>query len=129
VQTLLARVRRIEPAAFTKISTLWVEEQRVNVIADFVDSPGALGDGYRVEARIVVWQAEEVLRLPASALARCADVWCVYVVINGAARHRRVEVGQRNGFEAEIRAGLLENEAVMLHSSEHINDGSRGQPW
>jgi HlyD family secretion protein len=128
-QNLLARVRRVEPAAFTKISALGVEEQRVNVIADFVNPPGALGDGYRVEARIVVWQAEDVLQVPASALSRCADAWCVFVVANDMAQRRQVNVGQRNGFEAEILAGLRTGEAVVLHPSEHLNDGSRVRPW
>jgi HlyD family secretion protein len=128
-QALLARVRLVEPAAFTKISALGVEEQRVNVIADLVQPPPTLGDGYRVEARIVVWQAEDVLQVPVSALSRCADAWCVFVVVNGAARRRQVAVGQRNGFAAEVRSGLRDGEAVILHPSEHIDDGSRVQPW
>jgi HlyD family secretion protein len=127
--TLPAQVRRVEPAAFTKISALGVEEQRVNVIADLVHPPPNLGDGFRVEARIVVWQAEEVLRVPASALSRCAGAWCVFVVSNNTAYRRQVTVGQRNGFEAEIRAGLRDGEAVVLHPSEHIEDGTRVQPW
>jgi HlyD family secretion protein len=128
-QILSARVRRVEPAAFTKISALGVEEQRVNVIADFVNPPQVLGDGYRVEASIVVWQAEAVLRVPVSALSRCAEAWCVYVVVNNTAQRRQVTVGQRNGFEAEIHQGLHEGEAVILHPSEHIDHGSRVQPW
>jgi HlyD family secretion protein len=122
---LHARVRRVEPAGFTKISALGVEEQRVNVIGDFVDPPGALGDGYRVEARIVVWQGDDVIRVPGSALFRRGDDWHVFVVERGAARLRKVEVGHRGGFESEARAGLEPGERVVLHPSDRVQDGAR----
>ena len=83
---LRARVQRVEPSGFTKVSALGVEEQRVNVLGDFVDGAGNLGDGYRVEARVVVWEAPDVLRVPGSALFRRADQWHVFVVERGRAR-------------------------------------------
>ena len=77
---LRARVRVVEPLAFTKVSALGVEEQRVNVIADFVDPPGALGDAYRVEARVVLWSGEDILKVPVSALFRRGESWNVFVM-------------------------------------------------
>ena len=79
---LLGRVRLVEPSGFTKVSALGVEEQRVNVVADFVDKPGTMGDGYRVEARIVVWKSDDVLKIPSSALFRRRSAWNVFVVVD-----------------------------------------------
>ena len=126
--TLHARVRRVEPSGFTKLSALGVEEQRVNVIADFVDPPGALGDGYRVEVRIVVWEAADVRRVPASALFRYGDAWHVFVVEGGRARRRAVEVGARGAFDAEALDGLEAGERVILHPSDRVEDGVRVRP-
>jgi HlyD family secretion protein len=123
--SLVARVRRVEPSGFTKVSALGVEEQRVNVVADFENSTGGLGDGYRVEARIVVWQADDVLKAPTSALFRRGESWCVFVVQGGRARRRDVSVGQRGPFESEILAGLEPGEAVILHPSDQVDDGVR----
>ncbi|MBM3224015.1 MAG: HlyD family efflux transporter periplasmic adaptor subunit, partial [Candidatus Tectomicrobia bacterium] len=100
---LQARVRLIEPAAFTKISALGIEEQRVNVIADFLTPPEMLGDGYRVEARILVWESAQVLSVPASALFRCREAWCVFVAVDGKARRQLIEIGQRNDVAVEVR--------------------------
>jgi HlyD family secretion protein len=124
-KALRARVRTVEPFAFTKVSALGVEEQRVNVVADFVDPPGPLGDGYRVEARTVVWSADNVLKVPASALFRDGGKWNVFVMKDGRARLRGVEVGQRNSQEAEIRSGLREGENVVRHPSNALKDGAR----
>jgi HlyD family secretion protein len=123
-----AKVRLVEPYGFTKVSALGIEEQRVNVIADFVDSPGPLGDGYRVEARIVIWQSEGVLKVPASALFRHGQGSSIFVVENGRARRRDVEVGQRNPFEAEVRSGIAQGSQVILHPANDIADGVRVQP-
>jgi HlyD family secretion protein len=123
--TLRARVRRVEPSGFTKLSALGVEEQRVNVIADFDDPPGPLGDGYRIEVRIVVWEGEDVLRVPASALFRHADAWHVFVVERGRARRRAVNVGARGTLDAEVLGGLASGEIVILHPSDRIDDGVR----
>jgi HlyD family secretion protein len=122
---LRARVRLVEPQAFTKVSALGVEEKRTNVIADFVDPPGVLGDGYRVTARIVVSSADSVLKVPSSALFRCAAQWCVFTVEDGRARRRVVEIGPRNVTEATIQAGLRAGETVIRFPGSKIEDGVR----
>jgi HlyD family secretion protein len=122
---LRATVRRVEPSGFTKVSALGVEEQRVNVIGDFVDTPDGLGDGYRVEARIVVWHADDVLRVPSSALFRRGDGWAAFVVEAGRARRREVAVGTRTPLAAEVKDGLAEGDAVVLHPSDRLTDGTR----
>jgi HlyD family secretion protein len=125
---LRATVRRVEPSGFTKVSALGVEEQRVNVIADFVDTPDGLGDGYRIEARIVVWQAEDVLRVPSSALFRHGEGWAVFVLDGGIARRRGVEIGARGPFAAEVKGGLADGERVVLHPSDRLADNVRVKP-
>ena len=122
---LRARVRLVEPAGFTKISALGVEEQRVNVVSDFVDAPEGLGDGYRVEARIVTWEASDVLKIPGSAPYRMGDSWSVYVVEGGRVRQRPVQVGHRNSNEVEILSGLGAGDVVVLHPSNQLREGSR----
>lgn len=122
---LPARVRMIEPSAFTKISALGVEEQRVNLIADFLDPSVPLGDGYRIEAKIVLWEKQEVLKAPLSALFRQGDAWRVFVVENGIARSRAIEVKHRNSQEAEIVNGLREGEAVILHPPNTLREEIR----
>lgn len=122
---LRARVRLVEPWGFTKISALGIEEKRVNVISDFVDSPGSLGDGYRVEARIVIWEAAEALKVPGSATFRDRGEWAVYVVEGGRARLRRVETGHRNQDEAEVLQGLVEGQEVILHPPNTLREGMR----
>jgi HlyD family secretion protein len=124
-QPLRAAVRYVEPSGFTKISALGVEEQRVNVIADFVDVPSGLGDGFRIEARIVVWRADDVLRVPTSALFRHGEGWAVFVVDGNVARRRELEVGARGPFEAELLGGLESGERVVLHPSDRLADGVR----
>jgi HlyD family secretion protein len=124
-QILLAKVRLVEPSAFTKVSALGVEEQRVNIIADFVDPPGPLGDGYRVEGRIVVWESDDVLKVPASSLFRQGSAWNLFVVEGGRARRREVEVGHRNALEAEILRGIDAGTEVIRHPSNEIDEGAR----
>ena len=123
--TLEARVRRIEPSAFTKLSALGVEEQRVNVVADLVAPEPRLGDRYRVEARIVVWESDDVAKLPASALFRRGDAWSVFALEGGVARLRSVEIGHLAAFEAELLGGLEPGALVILHPSDRIHDGVR----
>ena len=123
---LEARVRLVEPAAFTKISVLGVEEQRVWVVADFVAPPEdrlSLGDAYRVEARIVVWESDDVLKVPASALFRGGENWMVFVIQDGRATERRVGIGHNNGLEAEVLDGLNEGDRVVLYPSDQVEDG------
>lgn len=142
---LRAHVRLVEPSGFLKISALGVEEQRVHVIAQFDDPYSerpTLGDGYRVEAEIVIWEKDNVLKVPTGALFRenghlldtaadngqPADVWAVYVVENGLARKRRVEIGRRNGLEAEVLSGLTESDLVIVHPSDRIHDQVQVRP-
>ncbi len=122
---LRARVRVVEPYGFTKVSALGVEEQRVNVVADFVDPPGPLGDGYRVVAKIIIWSGESVLRAPVSALFRRGDGWGVFVVEGGRAKRREVQIGHRGALEAEVLKGLQPGERVIRHPSNDITDGTR----
>lgn len=124
-KVLRAAVRVVEPVAFTKVSALGVEEQRVNVIADPVDPLGPLGDGYRIEARIVIWTQDKVTKVAGSSLFRVGDAWHVFVVENGRAREREVKVGQRNQDEAQILAGLNPGATVIRYPSNQISDGVR----
>jgi HlyD family secretion protein len=107
------------------VSALGVEEQRVNVIADFVEPPGALGDGYRVEAKIIIWSAEAVLRVPVSALFRKGEAWSLFVVEGSRAKQREVKIGHRGDLEAEVLQGLKAGETVIRHPSNDIADGTR----
>lgn len=124
-RTLQARVRMIEPSAFTKVSALGIEEQRVNVIADFLEPKVPLGDGYRVEARIVTWESDEAVKIPLSALFRQGEAWNVFAVETGVAKRRAVETGHRSAFEVEILKGLREGETVIVHPSNLVDDGAR----
>lgn len=124
------RVRLVEPRGFTHISALGVEEQRVNVIVDFTASAedrAQLGDGYRVEARIVVWEADNVLLVPTSALFRAKGIWSVFIVDEGRARLREVQIGRRTGMQAQVVGGLTEGDRVILHPSDAVRDGGRVQ--
>jgi HlyD family secretion protein len=125
---LRAKVRLVEPAGFTKISALGVEEKRVNVIADFVDPPDGLGDGFRVDARIVTWEGTAVLKIPVSAAFRTGDGWGVFVTQGGRAHERAIEIGHRNQIEAEVARGIAEGEEVILHPSNQIRNGVRVRP-
>ncbi|GAB4226607.1 MAG: HlyD family efflux transporter periplasmic adaptor subunit [Methyloligellaceae bacterium] len=125
-EPLRARVRRIEPAAFTKISALGIEEQRVNTILDFTDpkeSLPPLGHGFRVFVRITVWSGENVLRVPLGALFREGSAWAVFSVVDGKAQLVRVQIGHRNSTHAEVLAGLAENTPVIVHPSDRVADG------
>ena len=116
-------VHRIEPSAFTRISALGVEEQRVKVIAALADPPAGLGDGFRVEARIFTWRGEAVVVVPASAVFRDRDRWAVYVVQDGRARLRPVALGHRGRLAVEIKGGVAVGAAVILNPSDRISDG------
>jgi len=128
---LNGRVRRIEPAGFTKISALGVEEQRVNVLLDFTDPfevRSRLGTGFRVEARIVVWQKDGVLRVPVGALFHHNGGRAVYRVEKGTAKLTPVEVGRTNALEAEVLSGLAEGDRVVMHPRDTVSDGTRVIP-
>ena len=126
---LAGQVRRVEPSGFTKLSALGVEEQRVNVIGDFTTDPGALGDGYRLEARIVTWQGDDVLQLPASALFRRGGQWHVFTLDGSVARLRAVEIGARSSEAAQILSGLVEGDAVVRHPTDKLAEGVRVAPF
>lgn len=141
---LTARVRLVEPSGFLKLSALGVEEQRVHVIANFEDPYAerpTLGNGYRVEAEIVIWEKDDVVKVPTGALFRengststespaepPRDLWAVYVVEGDIARKRQVEIGRRNGLEAEVLKGLSESDHVIVHPSDRIRDQVQVQP-
>jgi HlyD family secretion protein len=125
---LQARVRRVEPAGFMKVSALGVEEQRVNVLIDFEaprEAMQRLGDGYRVEVRIVVWEQPDVLKVPIGALFRRGDQWALFLVDGGRARLRTVEIGQRNAQEAQALEGLDAGDELVLHPPDTLRDGMR----
>jgi HlyD family secretion protein len=125
---LAGRVRRIEPYGFTKVSALGIEEQRVNVLIDFTDDRerwAALGHGYRVEARIVVWHGEDVVTLPLGALFRDGPQWAAFVEAEGRAARRRVTIGWSNDTDAQILSGVEPGERIVLHPSDRIGDGTR----
>ena len=120
-----ARVRLIEPSAFTKVSALGIEEQRVNVVVDLLDAEATLGDGYRVEGRVVVWETSDALSVPISALFRRGETWSVFSVENGIARIRDVEIAHLTSSGAEVKSGLEQGATVITHPSKDIADGSR----
>lgn len=122
---LRARVRLVEPYGFTKVSALGVEEQRVNVISDFVDEHKALGDGYRVETHIVIWANQNVMKVPISAIFRRGQNWSVFLIAGKYAELRDVEVGHRNESEAEIQDGLSEGDRVIVHPPSELRAGAR----
>lgn len=121
---LAARVRRIEPAGFTKVSALGIEEQRVNLILDLEDKDPRLGHGFRIYARLTLWQGEDVLQVPISALFRNGREWAVFAIRDGRARQIKVEIGHMNDETAELAAGLEQGDAVILHPSDTISEGS-----
>jgi len=150
------RVRRVEPYGFTKISALGVEEQRVNVIVDFADPRAAwdqLGDGYRVELAIIIWQQDDVVQVPTSALFRrpekaaamdsgadgmadegsggdsagsdpAGEPWAVYLVSDGRATRRDVTIGRKTGLHAQVLAGLEPGDEVIVHPSDAVSEGT-----
>lgn len=127
-QPLVARVRLVEPSGYLKVSALGVEEQRVNVIGDFV-SPleqwKTLGDAFRVEASIITWEGEDVLQAPSSALFHNDDGWAVFRVANGRARLSPVKIGHGNGVESEVLEGLNAGDRVIVHPGDRVKDGVR----
>lgn len=127
-ERLEGRVRLVEPAAFTKVSSLGVEEQRVVVISDLTSPPESwqrLGDGYRVEARFVIWQADRALKVPSSAVFRSGAGKAVFVVVGGRAKERLIKAGQMNGVATEVLEGLSEGDEVIVHPDDFLRDGAR----
>lgn len=125
---LAAKVTRIEPSGFTKVSALGIEEQRVRTVLSFEVSPeerSGLGHDYRVTARITVYEAADALRVPQGALFRRGEQWAVFVVRDGRAEVAEVEIGQRNPFYAEVLRGLEQGDNVVLHPSDRVAEGVR----
>jgi len=125
---LQGTVRVVEPAGFTKISALGVEEQRVRVIVDVTSPRDAwqrLGDGYRVEASFIVWEAGEVLQVPTSALFRRNNGWAVFAIAAGRARLQPVRIGERSGLRAQVLDGLQAGDRVIVHPDDKVRDGVR----
>lgn len=121
-----ARVRRVEPAGFTKLSALGVEEQRVNVLLDLEDAASAspLGDGFAVEVSILTWAGEGVLQVPTSALFRQSEGWAAFVVHDGRAKIRALQIGHRGPLRAEVTGGLVEGDVVVAHPGPSLKDGT-----
>ncbi|MEM7796292.1 MAG: HlyD family efflux transporter periplasmic adaptor subunit [Cyanobacteria bacterium P01_C01_bin.118] len=123
-EPLTATVSYIEPAAFTEVSALGVEEQRVNVIGTLSDPvANPLGDRYRIEARIVTWASDDVLQVPVSALYRCEESWCVFVVKDDRVQPREISTDHRSTMAAEVTDGLQSEERVVLHPSDQLQAG------
>lgn len=121
-------VRRVEPFAFTKVSALGIEEQRVNVRIDLTDPRERwrrLGHGYRVQPRIVVWESDQTIQVPQSALFRDGQAWAMFVVEHGRARLRHVVVGQNNEAYVQLTSGANVGERIVLHPNERIEEGTR----
>ncbi|MEL0437182.1 efflux RND transporter periplasmic adaptor subunit [Phycobacter sp. K97] len=130
-QNLSARVRRIEPAGYTKVSALGIEEQRVDVILDLTSPPedyAGMGDGFAVFLRIVEWESDNVLSVPLSAVFRYGADWAVFVEADGLAERKLVTLGRRNDHNAEVLEGLKPGERVILHPSDLISDGTLIEP-
>jgi HlyD family secretion protein len=128
---LEAVVRRVEPQGFTKISSLGVEEQRVRVVATLTSPPetwAGLGSGYRVLARFIMWEADDVTQVPSSALFRMGDGWAAFVVEGGRARRRMVDVGRQGGLTTQVLGGLEEGDSVIVHPGSDVAEGTRVQP-
>ena len=128
VAPLRALVRLVEPAAFTKVSALGVEEQRVNVVLDFdgpLDRIWTIGDGFRVEAHIITHRVEDAIKVPVGALFREGEGWAVFVADGARAAKRAVKVPRRNGAEAMVEDGLKPGERVVVYPSDALRDGSR----
>jgi HlyD family secretion protein len=126
-EPLKGRVRRVEPAGFMKVSALGVEEQRVNVLIDFEDPAAAarLGDGYRVEVRVVIWHEDDVAKVPVGALFRRGNDWAAFVIDGEQVRLTTAQLGQRNGEEAQILKGLSAGQTVVLHPPDTLTDSAQ----
>lgn len=127
---LTGRVRLVEPSGFMKVSALGVEEQRVNVVIDLGDMTARrrLGDGYRVEVRIVTWRDAAALKVPVGSIFRRGDEWAVFTVAGGRARRQVVKLGERNDREAQVLEGLSEGRTVIVHPPDTLADGGRVKP-
>ena len=122
-RVISGRVSYIEPQAFTKISALGVEEQRVNVIGEFLEPHAPLGAGYRIEAGIVVWEEENILTVPTSAIFQRNNDWQIFAIKDGKVELRQLELGQRGREFAQVLDGIAEGETIILYPSDLIEEG------
>jgi len=130
-EPLVGRVRLVEPAAFTKISALGVEEQRVNVVVDLVTPPEerrGVGGNFRVEARIIVWEASDALKVPLGALFRRGDQWAAFVVVDSHAQLRMVRTGPSSAAEVQVLEGLKPGDQVIVYPGSRVHDGQKVRP-
>jgi HlyD family secretion protein len=128
-EPLHGRVRRVEPAGFMKVSALGVEEQRVNVLINFDDPSSAtrLGDGYRVEVRVVIWHEDDVVKVPVGGLFRRGNDWAAFLIDGEQVRLQTVSIGQRNDEEAQVMKGLSAGQTIVLHPPDTLTDAARVQ--
>src|SRR5690606_35213269 len=124
-KVLRAHVRKIDPAAFTKVSALGIEEQRVSAILDLEDRDPRLGHGFRVIAEVVVWSCETCPQVPINALYRSAGEWRAFTLIDGRAHETAVSVGRLNDVSAQVLGGLEEGDLVIAHPNDQVFDGVR----
>jgi HlyD family secretion protein len=125
---LSGRVRRVEPSAFTRVSALGIDEQRVNVLIALTsprDAWGALGDAYHVQVKLVIWEDPNVLRVPQGALFRHGDGFAVFRLEGNVARRVAVTVGRRGELDAEVLQGIADGDRVIVHPSDRVQDGVR----
>lgn len=130
-QALQAQVRLVEPAAFTKISALGVEEQRVNVVVDLLTPVAerlSLGDNFRVEGRVIMWEEPRALKVPSGALFRKGPEWAAFLLMTNQVQLRMVKTGRSSGAETQILSGLTEGDEVILYPGDRLHDGQRVQP-
>lgn len=120
-----AQVSHVEPRGFTRVSALGVEEQRVTVVVALPRPPVGIGPGYRVLARFVIWEGENVLQAPASALFRADTGWAAFVIEDDRARRRNVTAGYQAGLVTQVLGGLEEGETVLVQPGNEIEDGTR----
>jgi HlyD family secretion protein len=125
---LKARVTRVNPAAFTKVSALGIDEQRVKAILEIVDPPSqwtGLGHQYRILAHILTWQSDNALQIPLSAVFRKRGDWAAFKIVDGKAKLTKIETGQMNSTHVQVLNGLTEGQTVIVHPSDLIEDGVR----
>lgn len=118
-------VKNVEASAFTKVSALGIEEQRVHVIVSIPNPPAMLGDGYRVQGRIIIWSSDDAVQIPIGALTRFGSRWGTFVVDGARAKARVLDIGHRNDESAEVLSGTTVGEKVILHPSDAVSDGVR----
>lgn len=127
-KALSAIVRKIDPSAFTKVSALGIEEQRVNAILDLKDTDLRLGHGFHVVAELDIWRCDSCLQLPISALFRSGDQWQVFGLSDGRVHARTVDIGRMNDTMAQVMSGLSVGDVVVVHPSDALSEGSLAQP-